>query len=93
MIAFGMMLAQRIATFVVAGITTEELSFCGGMALMVLGLVLRWRLPHQQLTAEERAKDGRWTEKQVRRRVMLFRFGGPIAVTLGIVLFGVGLWE
>ena len=93
MTALGTMLAQPIATFVFAGITAEELSVCGGMGLMVIGLFLRWRLPHQQMTAEEQAKDGRWTEKQMRRRVMLFRFGGPIAVTLGIVLFGLGLWE
>lgn len=71
----------------------EDISFFGGIGLAVLGLFLRWSLPHQQMLAEEHAKERRWSEDQVRRRVRLFRFGGATAIVVAALLFSLVLWN
>lgn len=68
-------------------VTTEAATFASGAVLMLAGLYLRLRLPHDRMMTEERMKDGRMTERDARRRLLILRFSGPVAVLLGLALF------
>lgn len=62
-------------------------AFVVGALLMLLGIYLQWRLPHERMTVEELAKERRLTEEQGRRRIRLIRWSSRLAVLLGIVAF------
>lgn len=66
---------------------TQATVFGVGVVFMLLGVYLRWMLPDYRMTAEERTKEGRWTELQARRRIAWLRFSSPIVVLLGLALF------
>lgn len=80
------------ATSAVLGIPGETL-FVIGVALMLMGIYLRWRLADHWMNAEERAKDGMLSEEQARRRIALLRYGGPLLILLGLIAFALVLWE
>jgi hypothetical protein len=65
----------------------QALAFAAGVVLMLLGIYLRWALPDYLMTAEERTKEGRWTESEARRRIAWMRYGGPAVVLVGLGLF------
>lgn len=85
--------SATLAVFLVVLPTKQALLFVGGVIAMLLGVYLRWRLPHERMAAEEYTKDRRMTEDQARQRIQLLRFGGPAAVIVGLVLFALLLWE
>jgi hypothetical protein len=67
--------------------TMTGAAFGGGVGLMLIGLYLRWRLNDDCMTTEERAKEGRLTAEQARRRMTILRLSGPIVILLGLALF------
>ena len=71
----------------------QGIAFLVGVVLMLIGVYLRWRLPHERMAVEEYAKERRMTEQQARCRVQLIRFGGPISVLLGLAAFATIFWE
>ena len=54
-----------------------------GVLLVAGGMSMRLYLGNLWMRAEERAKDGWLNEQQVRRRVALVRFGGPLMILAG----------
>lgn len=65
----------------------QTVAFGGGVVLMLLGAYLRWMLPEYRMAAEERTKEGRWTELEARRRVAWLRYSSPIVVLIGVGFF------
>lgn len=83
------------AAYLAAALTQSQqnIAFTVGVLCMLLALYLRWRLPHESMTVEEYAKERRLTERQARQRVKIVRFGGPLAVALGLAAFAMIFWE
>lgn len=59
--------------------------------VMMIGMRLCWRAPRYRMSIEERAKDGKLTEEQARRKIDLMSWCGPATVLTGGGLLAVVL--
>lgn len=64
----------------------RELAAYAAVVITLLGVRLCWRAPRYRMSMEERAKDGRLTEDEARRRITFIAWLGP-----SIAIFGCGL--
>ncbi len=71
----------------------ERVLFGLGMAFILIGTFLHWRLNHVAMSVEEDQKDRVITEEQARRRLTVAKFSGPLTISIGIVAWGLLLWE
>lgn len=62
----------------------EELALAMAAVITLFGVRLCWQAPHYRMSVEERAKDGKLTEEQARRRIRHSRWVGPVIVFVGI---------
>jgi hypothetical protein len=66
--------------------TVKEISLAVAAAITLWGIWLSWLAPHRQMSIEERAKNGRLTEEQARRKIRQHAWFGPVVTVMGIVL-------
>jgi hypothetical protein len=71
----------------------EEITFGGGVSLVLVGVYLRWRLWDDLMTTEELAKDRRLSEEQARARIALLRYSGPVVIVIGLLMLAVLMWR
>ena len=64
-----------------------------GMATIItlVGVRLCWAAPHDRMSIEERAKDGKLTEEQARRRIGRLAWFGPMVTLAGVALLCLAL--
>lgn len=72
---------------------SDEVTFGSGVGLVLVGVYLRWRFTDHTMSAEERAKDGQLSEEQVRFRIAVLRYSGPLIIILGLLAFVVLFWR
>ena len=75
------LLATGAETGLILG--SQRALLAAGVLLVATGMSMRLRLGSLWMRSEERAKDGWLSEQQVRRRVALVRFGGPLMILAG----------
>ena len=63
-----------------------EIAALIAVVMTLIGVRLCWRAPRYRMSIEERAKDGRLTEEQARRKIAIFRWLGPILALAGCAL-------
>jgi hypothetical protein len=59
--------------------------------LILLGTRFCWHAPRHRMSIEERAKDGKLTEEQARRKIRWMGWTGPAFVLLGVALLAYAL--
>jgi len=65
-----------------------EAGVCAAILLTLLGMVLHWQAPQRRMSLEERLKDGKVTEDEVRRQVRFLNGCARIVMLIGVgVLF------
>jgi len=64
----------------------DQMGVAAAILLTVLGVVMHWHLPRQQMSMEERVKDGKISEDQARREIRFYTRCAPIATLLGVVV-------
>lgn len=64
----------------------EEIGLAVAVGLTLLGVGLHWCLPQQRMTLEERMKDGKVTEDEVRRRLRFYTFCARFTTLVGVAL-------
>lgn len=69
----------------------QEVTIGIAAAIMLIGTRLCWNAPHYRMSMEERAKDGKLTEMQARRKIQLMDWGGPASIIIGAVLLALAL--
>lgn len=84
---------ENTAQFADTMFMPDAVLFGTGVALVLVGLILRLKLSHHWMRAEEQAKDGRLSEDQARRRIAIMRYTGPLLVVLGMAAFAVAFWH
>jgi hypothetical protein len=67
-------------------LSRNEVTIVLAIGLMLAGVYLRWQTTEQQMSIEERLKDGWLTAEQARWRMQLMRWSGPVVSLLGIAL-------
>lgn len=79
-----MRIAAWLAFFDFSTATTAQEWMLGIAAVItIVGTALCWHAPHHRMSMEERAKDGRVTEEEARRRILIMRWSGPIVTVFG----------
>ena len=71
--------------------TRAEAAAIVAVLITLAGVRLCWRAPRYRMSIEERAKDGAISEDQARRKIVFFRWLGPVLAVLGCALLGAAL--
>jgi len=85
------MSAPGIAVAQIMSLQAERMLLAAAVVLTLIGVYLRWNATHYQMSIEERAKDGRISEEQARRRILFSLWCGPLVMMAGFALAAVAL--
>lgn len=69
--------------------SSSEIGAAAGVLLTLVGVRLCWRAPRYRMSIEERAKDGKITEREARRKIAMLAWLGPAIALAGCALFAV----
>ena len=64
----------------------EELLLLVAAAIMIIGMRLCWTAPRQRMSIEERAKDGKLSQDEARRKIWVAGWRGPVVTLVGVGL-------
>jgi hypothetical protein len=64
----------------------KEIAIGVAAIITLLGVRLCWEAPHNRMSIEERAKDGKLTEEQARRKISRLAWFGPLVTFAGVAL-------
>lgn len=70
---------------------TQDTILVVGVAVTILGTRLSWGSHRYRMSVEERAKDGKLTEDEARKKIARMNWFGPVTVVAGFVLIAYGL--
>jgi hypothetical protein len=65
---------------------SQEAMLVTAAVITLAGTALCWSAPTHRMSMEERAKDGRMTEEQARRKIQFRGWCGPVITIVGCVL-------
>lgn len=65
---------------------TQEAMIIVATVITLVGTRLSWGASRYRMSIEERAKDGKLTEDQARRRIRTMDVSGPMVIVLGVTL-------
>jgi hypothetical protein len=71
----------------------DEAGVGSAILLTVAGIALRVYLPRHQMSAEERVKDGKMTDKEARRQMTFYRRCAAVASLVGVAVLFVVLFD
>jgi len=69
----------------------QEVMIIVATVITLVGTRLSWGAPRYRMSIEERAKDGKLTEDQARRRIRTMDLTGPTVIVLGVALLAYAL--
>lgn len=70
---------------------TQEAIIVVATVITLVGTRLSWGAPRYRMSMEERAKDGKLTAEQARRRIRTMDLTGPTVIVLGVALLAYAL--
>lgn len=85
----GILLAVEEPSPVLGFLSTSssEIGAAAGVLITLVGVRLCWRAPRYRMSIEERAKDGKVTEQEARRKIAMLAWFGPVIALAGCALF------
>lgn len=76
--------------FALRGLTavaqSQEAMLTAAALITLAGTALCWTAPNHRMSMEERAKDGKLSETEARRRILFREWSGPAVTVIGCVL-------
>ena len=70
---------------------TQEAMIIVATVITLVGTRLSWGATRYRMSVEERAKDGKLTEEQARRRIRTMDASGPTVIVVGVALLAYAL--
>ena len=65
---------------------SQEAMLILAAGITLAGTAMCWTAPHHRMSMEERAKDGKLSEEQARRKIQFRGWCGPIVTVIGCTL-------
>lgn len=69
----------------------QDAFLVAGVVVTILGTWLCWGTHRYRMSIEERAKDGKLTEDEARKKIARMAWFGPAIIVVGFMLIGYGL--